>query len=394
MKLAFLSTPSLISFKKNHRFHPVENKTRYVVKSVLQESRPVSADPVFSIPQYSDRLLNFSDHAIIAPFLMNPHADEVNRVTKELCEKHNIVLPKFDGYCTMTQFLFPRVPLEHAICINLWMCIMWFIDDAPETLPVNEFATTYDEFRKIADTAALIMADGYVPDHDHMVYPACREMNELVKRYAHKDWIPRFRKNAQGHLNSIVCHFETNRASTKEKSDEEVDKMTFNDWVIWRELDSGIYSSIDCIELGYGMYIPEEVLQHPVIREIKMLTIWIGSFSNDIFSYEKEVMDRGNRLNMIRFLMEKRNLSFQEGLHQAVVITNQCSERLIELERKIPNFGDKDLDRNVQKYVEGMKDQANAAYHWQFWTNRYRSPNSPFPELRNYVKMPTTSTLG
>jgi hypothetical protein len=64
---------------------------------------------------------------------------------------------------------------------------------------------------------------------------------------------------------------------------------------------------------------------------------------------------------------------------------SRLATEFVELEKMVPAYQDAQLNSDVAHYVEGIRDLIIACWHWQWTTNRYRSPNSPFPELQTSV---------
>lgn len=139
---------------------------------------------------------------------------------------------------------------------------------------------------------------------------------------------------------------------------------------------------LECIEVAQGIYLPDNVFRDTTMKELFQLVSRIGWLSHDIFSYEKEVMVLGTRGNIIPIFMENYNLSFESAANQAIEMVNNDIIRFGELEKNLPRFRDEVIDCNVKGYVEGMRNMVVSMVHWQQRSNRYRSSNSPFPELR------------
>ncbi len=139
---------------------------------------------------------------------------------------------------------------------------------------------------------------------------------------------------------------------------------------------------ISLIEVALDILIPDEVLQHPQLQRLTQLTTRFFGFSNDLFSYEKEVLRLGSRFNLIAVLMEAKQLSFAEAVHETIVLLNREAVEFFELESNLPVREEPHLNEAARLDANGLKAQIIAAYHWQYSTNRYRSPHSPFPELR------------
>jgi hypothetical protein len=74
--------------------------------------------------------------------------------------------------------------------------------------------------------------------------------------------------------------------------------------------------------------------------------------------------------------------SFSQAVDQVITVLNGMVERFEELEGQQPLFRNSADNQLVARYFRGLRHEITAAYHWQFSTTRYRSPDSPFVELR------------
>jgi hypothetical protein len=166
-------------------------------------------------------------------------------------------------------------------------------------------------------------------------------------------------------------------------------EVNLDRFVQLRLLASGMFACISVIEFAQGIFLPDYVLNHPVIEQMRYDCAFYGAILNDIFSFHKE-WQAGNHFNLIALLIDTRGLSLEDAVHQAVMMLNEKAADFIALERQVPRSGNEAANRMLGKYIQGMRDHFIASWHWQFSTNRYRSPNSPFPQLRQMYPVETT----
>src|SRR5437763_14561204 len=103
---------------------------------------------------------------------------------------------------------------------------------------------------------------------------------------------------------------------------------------------------------------------------------------NDIFSYYKEIVIEQSRFNLVNLIQENTGVGLKEAVEEAIARVNACTIEFLELETRIPYWSDK-INFTVKKYIEALKRQLSACWYWQIHTSRYRSPCSPFRELRD-----------
>lgn len=323
---------------------------------------------------FRHKLLTLSDLLVIAPTQINPDAEEAERIIEAYCRELGIWLPHFQEYTTMSSYLFPRTSVERLVAIDIFTNLLYFIDDVFDRNKPSKVSEI--EIRKVFENCIRAMQYGVVPQDKHMLYPTCLELHRQFAALNSQAWIDRMAE-------SLLQHFKATTYSIDDILKLSGDAVT--QYIAIRELDSGMRPTMNLIELAYGIYLPEEVLNHEVMRRLTLRTARVGGLMNDIFSYEKEVLALNSRFNLITVLMESQQLSFDEAVHVAVGMLNEFVLGFLEMEKELPTWEDAKIDRMVRQYVEGLKDQIIATWHWQMSTNRYRSPNSPFPELRTLL---------
>lgn len=267
--------------------------------------------------------------------------------------------------------------------INLWVDLLWYIDVLYDRNINHEYSGNMAELKRVLITAVDIVCDGYQPEETHPIYPVCFALHEWLVADCAEHWIPRFKQSFLNHL--LSCTYTGQETGEQEQ-------LTVEQFITLREQDGGMYPMIDLIEPALGIYLPDEVLQHETIKQLSLLTCRLGCLSNDIFSYEREVLRQGTRFNLIRVIMDNEACTFAEALHGSISIINRDSAMFVELANNLPSFGNEQLDEKVHQYVMALQDQIIATYHWQLSTNRYRSINSPHPELRTMLPVHITST--
>ena len=92
-------------------------------------------------------------------------------------------------------------------------------------------------------------------------------------------------------------------------------------------------------------------------------------FSKDIFSYNKE-QSRGDTHNLVAVIMEERQLDLQSAMNLAGELCHQSISKFEADRRSLPSWG-KEIDRDVELYVQGLQDWIVGSLHWSFVTKRY-----------------------
>ncbi|MEO1352065.1 MAG: hypothetical protein AAFW84_25225 [Cyanobacteria bacterium J06635_15] len=323
------------------------------------------------------QLLILADHAVPGPKRKNPQADKANQITKQLCQKYRIDLPNIDEYNTMAAHVFPHAPVDRLVAITLWLDFLYFIDDLYDRNITHLYSHDAEKYQHILENTLRIICDRDKPKTDHPFYPVAYELNRRFSEIAMPGWFERFKAASMKHLRSVTYDAE--------HAVDDSGTLSVEKYIALREADCAMESMISTIDIALGVYTPDAVLNHPKIQRLVRLATRFGGFSNELFSYEKEVLRLGSRFNLVAVFMEAHELSFAEAVHETILLINRETAEFLELEKNLPVWDDPHLNELARLYASALKDQIVAAYHWQFTTNRYRSPHSPFPELRQML---------
>ncbi|KAF8636914.1 hypothetical protein AX17_003165 [Amanita inopinata Kibby_2008] len=123
------------------------------------------------------------------------------------------------------------------------------------------------------------------------------------------------------------------------------------------------------IEYANNLHIPDEVMDHPVIRSLGEAANDLVTWSNDIFSYNVE-QSKGDTHNMIPVVMNQYGLDLQSAIDFVGDMCKQSIDRFNQERTTLPTWGP-EIDRDVAIYVEGLADWIVGSLHWSFETERY-----------------------
>jgi hypothetical protein len=104
------------------------------------------------------------------------------------------------------------------------------------------------------------------------------------------------------------------------------------------------------------------------------------AFVNDIFSYHKEVIQTGNLTNAIAVVQMQYQVSFAQAATAVVLMARRCFAEFDTRARRL--LEDESISESEKRYVTGVGVWIAGAMKWSLESERYRHPESPFPELR------------
>jgi hypothetical protein len=215
-----------------------------------------------------------------------------------------------------------------------------------------------------------------MPDDKHLLYPVFHELHHRFHNLSEEAWLNRFADAMMEHLKASM---DTREAIVLGETTDVAQYMHV------REFDSGMRPTIHLVEFVKNSFLPDEVMNHPYLQTMTLRCARIGSLTNDIFSYEKEVIQLNSDYNLIRVFMESEYLTFDEAVHESIMLLNGIIDDFLGDSANIPEWEDESIQAKVSEYVSGLRDIIIATWHWQYSTNRYRSSTSPFEELRTML---------
>jgi hypothetical protein len=140
-----------------------------------------------------------------------------------------------------------------------------------------------------------------------------------------------------------------------------------------REVTIGLQVMFALGELMDGFSLPDRIREHPVLRKLTTRASNIVGWANDLFTYEKEII-QGETHNLVLVLMNERRLTIAEAVAQVVALHDNEVESFLQEVEQLPCFGA--ADASVRRYVDMMRCWIRGHVDWAYETGRYR----PFDE--------------
>ncbi|KAG8868414.1 hypothetical protein FRB97_007559, partial [Tulasnella sp. 331] len=116
-------------------------------------------------------------------------------------------------------------------------------------------------------------------------------------------------------------------------------------------------------EFSLGLNIPDEVLQHPLIKIMEDASNDVVVLSNDIYSYNIE-QAQGDTQNIIETTMKQKACSLQEAMDFSGKLVTDRVKLFADSKRRLPSFGSDMIDCEVQQYLSICEDWMTAGFHW------------------------------
>lgn len=304
---------------------------------------------------------------------IHEYAEEAEAEILRLCEMLHIRQAHIHEYNTMSAYLFPYADYDALITIGLFNNFLYYVDDVYDRHNNNGNANTKDLMATF-QIAADILVNGTAVTNNHPILLATQEIHRrLVELAPDKEWFYRFTHNTIEHLASSLHDVDDNIDVTG--------TTWFDKYNEIRDLDSGMAPTIDLIEFALGCTMDESIRNHPLINQAKICVARYCSLSNDLFSYDKEVVFYGSEFNAV-VMLERDGHHFESAVDTLIHYLNQLVDDFVDVYQGVSREISDTLEGEaIMTYMDCLWYQIVAAYHWQFSTNRYRSHDSCFAEL-------------
>jgi Terpene synthase family 2, C-terminal metal binding len=329
-------------------------------------------------------MLSLGDIQRLLPNQESIYADAAEQRVNWFVSQWHVKPQHFDDYNTMSRFLYSRaVSADRLQATCTIHSMFFFIDDLffdTDRFDARDFSIAPEigrDLRSVSQFLSTLMhifKTGELPTHPTAIQMAFYEMGELVAGQAPDEWFTIFADGIQDYIKAVIQREVDLRRGKTVLTD-------LDSFLDIRLRDTGGLHTCQLIEFTKNAFLPADVRNHDQIRYLTWLAIAMASLVNDVFSYHKDVVLEGSDFNLVKILMDLHGLSFDRAVDESVRLVNSYADRFVEAREELPSWGH-EVDRIVEQYVDGLAEMMSGNVYWHGTTNRYRSPESPFPELR------------
>ncbi|ORY57507.1 isoprenoid synthase domain-containing protein [Pseudomassariella vexata] len=197
--------------------------------------------------------------------------------------------------------------------------------------------------------------------------------DEYPIRYAFQvNWY-RFRERSSPELQhrykKCLKHYMLGCLGQVGARDTEIAKLGVQGYLKFRRGTIGAYPCFCLVEYAEGIKIPQSVLDHPSIQACQEVAVDLVLLDNDLLSYKKDLLE-GEELNIINLIRAEQGKSLQEAVDVVGDMLDACYRRWYRALADMPIWG-AEIDREVLRYLDGIRNVALGSLHWSFHTGRY-----------------------
>jgi hypothetical protein len=305
--------------------------------------------------------------ALLCPFpaAVHPDADRMHRQTVQWALKYELIASQQDRHrleaSRYTLLMAQAYPTADPAALQLiadWNTWTFLLDDYFDEHVVGRDPDAVEHLhRQILSTLAGASTDAA----DSMRIRALHNIASRLRALGDDEWMERF----------TACVRETLAASLWEARNRCIRVIpAADDYCYWRLFTSGVFCYFALIEVAEQMTVPAFVLDHPVIQQLTRSANYVICWSNDLFSFAKEVA-RGDVHNLVYIMQHERHLVLDDAITYVIERHDDEVRRFQQLRAGLPCFGSF-VDDVVQRYVHGLEAWMRANMDWSVATQRYR----------------------
>jgi hypothetical protein len=362
--------------------HSVQVATRIALIRVQQDYAEMVKSGSFSLCElFNPDDFNLSDYC--RQYNPHPQTEQLVGVVKEFGERFGIWLPNARHYVTSALFLFPDADFQRATALVKNLATDYYLNDTMGREIYKYLGKDQQkEARELIARITSLDEELQTVPHALGVEMANVEMLSEIRDISPLPWFMEFLKLYLYHIE--VTHRDNSAAALGYMP-------TVEEYISMRKHTSGMPHIISLAEYSDNKFLDwnwlAEVQLDTHLRRIHRAVALFGCLTNDLFSFEKEVIDRNADPNLVMAVaMNNPEMSFTEIIHFAAgIVKNVLTDFLSLTERilgKIRSLPASEETATLITHMGTMEKIVQASWIWQVYTKRYKREQSIWTETR------------
>ncbi len=297
----------------------------------------------------------------------NPHASVAERHSMDWVRYFDLLktstsFKKFDAskFWMLSSVAYPTISKDDLMLVSDWIAWLFIQDDHFDEARIGRQTRRMQAYVEAAlhlmrhPRLATVREDG-------ALLASLSELWQRLRARMDTDLVARFIMVFESYTTGCLWELE-NRAYGY--------TPTENEYIAVRRDTSGFRPCALLIEMTMGEALPSLAREHPILRKMQDLANDVISWTNDLFSVEKEAK-RKDMHNLVLILRQNGNMGMQEAVDSVAARIDNAIQQFIELESALPVFG-READALVADYVAGLKAWMVGNLDWSIVSGRYQ----------------------
>lgn len=292
-----------------------------------------------------------------------------------------ILLPNAEHYLTCALYLFPDASPEKILLIARNYAVDFYLNDTMG----REYRSTSEERQRLNAIRSRLAGMADISGANEALSPVEKASLDVLAGIAKTSpagWFESFLALYLKHLSVAHRSYDSISLGYIPKIEE---------YIGIRADISGMPHTVSLIEYSQDNYLDRRLLGKAglaeELAEIEMTVSLIGALMNDIFSFEKEVIDNQSDSNLVAIIVLN---NFKMELGEAISVATKIIRNLLieytslaaAIERRLSasTVLDSREREKVGRYLGGIKKCVQTCWLWQVETRRYKRVRSIWQE--------------
>lgn len=141
-------------------------------------------------------------------------------------------------------------------------------------------------------------------------------------------------------------------------------------YMFLREHLIGMYIYQDIVELYLSSFMPDMLLSHPHVRELRRAAALIITSCHDYYSVNKE-MASGQTMNLVLVIRQEYQCSMEDAYAETARIHDEMVKQFLHLKENTPDFGP--YDALFREYADHLQHMFKGNHLWHLCSGRYNN---------------------
>lgn len=360
----------------------LSSTTALILEKIRKEYAFLSRTTTFSLQELFNHG-SFRLDEYCKEFTPHPQSDELRKTAKSFGEQYGVWLDNAKHHITCALFLYPAATPERMLNMMKNLTIDFYLNDVmgrdvfhrlspekqKEGKQIIQRMSKYDPQLRMPTAA---------PDMEKANIAVLRDF----KRTAPEEWFTKFHRLYNYHI--AITHRDNNAAamgriqSVEEYTDLRCHLAGMHHIVLWVEYGNGLFLDWNWLR---NIGIDHE------LERLHWVTAAFGALSNDLFSFEKEVIQNGGDSNLLMVIaLNEPDLSLFQVIYQAAGIVRELLVEYVQLletvRTRCASLATDYPERTaiMEIHLAGLERGVQASWMWQVYTQRYKCPESIWEE--------------
>jgi hypothetical protein len=376
-----------------------EQDVQVIAQAILRRITLEYADLLSSSPFSIQQLLtpdHFRLDEFCKEFYPHPQSDELKRIAEIFGQDYGIWLANAKHHITCALFLYPTAHSERMFTMMKNLIIGFYLND---TMGRDAFKFLSHEeqqkSRRMIRNMADLNEDLHIPSDAHPIEVANAEALMEFRDGSPRVWFRKFLRLYCHHLD--ITHTDGNVSAQGRIPD-------IYEYMERRLHLGGVHHILHWIEYSNGQFLEWDLFGATRLsRDLKRLhwvTAAFAGLSNDLFSFEKEVIDCGADSNLVMIIaLNRPELSLKEAILRASDIVRNLLTELIALigsvKQEMETIAGRypALGAKLNMHLEGIMRCVQAIWTWHCYSKRYKRAVSIWKETTLVAEPPASGVV-